>query len=125
MAVVAILALDGVVGFELTLPGQVFGTANMVTAAPTYEIRVVSNGPSVRTSSAFGSLRLEAPWDLDSLEEADTVLIPAQEEFWIPPPDPVLEALCVASARDLTGCGKTCFRDWFVSGHDFSRAVRR
>jgi transcriptional regulator GlxA family with amidase domain len=99
MTVVAILALDGVVGFELTLPGQVFGTANMVTDAPMYDIRVVSTVPSVRTSSAFGSLRLDAPWDLDSLEEADTVLIPAQEEFWTPPPDPVLEALCVASAR--------------------------
>jgi transcriptional regulator GlxA family with amidase domain len=99
MMVVAILALDGVIGFEATLPGQVFGTANMVTDTPAYDIRVVASTRSVTTDPVFGSLRLAAPWDLESLVEADTILIPGRAEFWLPPPDTVQTALRSAAAR--------------------------
>jgi transcriptional regulator GlxA family with amidase domain len=99
MTVVAILVLDGVVGFEATIPGQVFGTANLVTDSPAYEIRIVSAADEVTTSPEFGSLQLRTPWDLDSLAAADTILIPARAGFRIPPPDPVLVALRAAAAR--------------------------
>ena len=99
MSIVAILVLDGVVGFEATIPGQVFGTANMVTDSPTYDIRIVSAADEVTTSPAFGSLQLRTPWNLDSLAEADTILIPARADFRVPPPDPVVAALRAAAAR--------------------------
>ncbi|WP_329048791.1 helix-turn-helix domain-containing protein [Amycolatopsis sp. NBC_01488] len=99
MTVVAILALDGVLGFEATIPGQVFGTANTVTGRPTYEIRVVATAEEIGTSPEFGSVRLRTPWDLDSLAGADTVLIPARAGFRTPPPEPVLVALRAAAAR--------------------------
>ncbi|MCR6485032.1 helix-turn-helix domain-containing protein [Amycolatopsis sp. OK19-0408] len=98
MAVVAVLALDGVVGFEVTIPGQVFGTANTVAGRPAYEIRVVAEG-EITTSPAFGSLSLRTPWDLDSLAQADTILVPAQAGFRSPPPDAVVAALRAAAAR--------------------------
>jgi transcriptional regulator GlxA family with amidase domain len=99
MMVVAILALDGVVGFEAATPGQVFGTANAVTGEPTYEIRVVAATDEITTSATFGSLRLRTPWGLDSLAEADTILIPARDDFRVPPPEPVVAALRAAAAR--------------------------
>lgn len=99
MTVVAVLALDGVVGFEATLPGQVFGAANWVTATDAYEIRIVAPGRHATTDPALGSLRLETPWDLDSLADADTILIPARAEFRVPPPDTIQAALHAAAAR--------------------------
>ncbi|MER6911108.1 helix-turn-helix domain-containing protein [Streptomyces sp. NPDC000594] len=100
MTVVAILALDGAVPFELSVPGQVFGTANEAAGRDHYEIRVCAPGRRVVTADGLGQFRLETGWDLDTLAEADTVVIPAHGgSLDASHPAPVLDALCAAAER--------------------------
>ncbi|MEV4441630.1 helix-turn-helix domain-containing protein [Streptomyces sp. NPDC049577] len=95
---VAVLALDGVVPFELSLPGQVFGTANQAAGRPHYELRICAPGRAADTSPEHGAFRLRTPYDLDGLEGADTVVIPAHAHFLAQPPPAAVEALRRAAA---------------------------
>ncbi|SHG08256.1 GlxA family transcriptional regulator [Streptoalloteichus hindustanus] len=97
MTVVAVLALDGVVGFELTTPCLVFGTAAMVAGAP-YEVRVCA-ADDAEISTAATHFALRAPWGLDALATADTVVVPARAGFLEEPPPAVLTALRAAAER--------------------------
>ena len=67
--IVGVLALDQVMGFELMIPGQVFGMANLAAAEPgarelygshpLYEVRVCGVRPSIaRNQSADGIYRV-------------------------------------------------------------------
>jgi len=61
MTVVAILALDGVVPFELSIPGQVFGAANLVLSTAHYEIRVCAERRTITTSTDHGAFSCRRP----------------------------------------------------------------
>ncbi|MFF7725654.1 GlxA family transcriptional regulator [Streptomyces sp. NPDC008001] len=91
--VVAVLALDGVLPFELSTPGQVFGTANQAAGTLHYELRICAPGRSTTTSAEHGAFRIHTPYDLDGLADADTIVIPAHACFLTPPPGTVIEAL--------------------------------
>ncbi|WP_067547685.1 GlxA family transcriptional regulator [Nocardia crassostreae] len=99
MHVIAILALDAVVPFELTIPGQVFGTANTLTPAPAYEIRLVAPGRKILADPSLGGFTLRTEWDLPDLVAADTIVIPGHANFAAPQPEPVLAALRAPAAR--------------------------
>ncbi|MGV9316138.1 GlxA family transcriptional regulator [Streptomyces sp. NPDC003691] len=99
MTVVAILALDGVVPFELSVPGQIFGTANEAAGREHYEIRVCAPGRRAAGAAVFGGLRMSTPWGLDGLGDADTVMIPGHADFLKPPSPAVLGALRDAAGR--------------------------
>ncbi|GHF44287.1 AraC family transcriptional regulator [Streptomyces mashuensis] len=99
---VAVLALDGVVPFELSLPGQVFGTANQAAGTPYYDLRVCAPGRSVTTSPEHGAFRIRTPYGLDGLDglgEGATVVVPATAHFLAAPDPAVVEALRRAAAR--------------------------
>ncbi|MFH8558546.1 GlxA family transcriptional regulator [Streptomyces celluloflavus] len=97
--VVAVLALDGVVPFELSIPGQVFGAANQATGAPHYRIRVCAPGRAVATAADYGAFRLRTPYGLDGLDGADVIVVPGHGGFLDTPPPRVIEALRQAAAR--------------------------
>ncbi|MFI2073520.1 GlxA family transcriptional regulator [Streptomyces triculaminicus] len=97
--VVAVLALDGVLPFELSIPGQVFGTANQAADMPHYDLRICAPDRSATTSPEHGAFRIHTPHDLDGLADADTVVIPAHAGFLGAPPPAVVEALRRAAAR--------------------------
>ncbi|WP_395296452.1 GlxA family transcriptional regulator [Kitasatospora hibisci] len=99
MHVVAVLALDGVLPFELSLPGQVFGSAGRAAGQPHYEVLVCAPGRTVTTPSEYGALRLTVPHGLEALSEADTVIVPGHSGFLDPVPAPVGEALRTAADR--------------------------
>ncbi|MET8875233.1 helix-turn-helix domain-containing protein [Nocardia sp. NPDC004604] len=99
MKIVAVLALDEVVGFELAVPGQVFGAASLLAAVPTYEVRIVAAGRRARTDSLFGAVDLRTDWDLDALTEAHTIVVPGRAPTHADPPPKVLDALRDAHAR--------------------------
>ncbi|WP_267243306.1 GlxA family transcriptional regulator [Streptomyces sp. PR69] len=99
MSVVAVLALDGVVPFELSVPGQVFGTANQAAGAAHYEIRVCAPGGAVTTSAGHGAFRIRTSHGLEGLDGAGTVVIPGHDGFLTPPSRPVIEALLHAAGR--------------------------
>ncbi|MFI6846321.1 helix-turn-helix domain-containing protein [Kitasatospora sp. NBC_00085] len=76
---VVVLALDGVIPFELSLASRLFGTATDSDGQRLYEVVTCSlDGRPVRTAADF-SITVER--DCSVLAEADTVVVPASEEF--------------------------------------------
>ncbi|GAA0426990.1 AraC family transcriptional regulator [Acrocarpospora corrugata] len=97
--IVAVLALDGVVGFDLAMPCQVFGSARLPDGRYPYQVRVCGTSPSVRaTAAGIGYYRIEAPNGLDGAEEADTIVVPGVT-ITRPAPAAVLDLLHEAAAR--------------------------
>jgi transcriptional regulator GlxA family with amidase domain len=71
---VAVLALDGVIAFDLGVPPQVFYAARDRDGERPYEVRVATpDGGPVRTSAGFHAV---AEHGLELLDEADTVVVP-------------------------------------------------
>jgi transcriptional regulator GlxA family with amidase domain len=73
MHVVAVLALDGVVGLELTIPCQVFGST------PGYEVRVCAERSVAATAHGQESFRITSRHSLKDVADADTVIVPGVE----------------------------------------------
>ncbi|MBY8881716.1 helix-turn-helix domain-containing protein [Actinacidiphila acidipaludis] len=98
---VAALVLDGVHPFELGVLCEIFGLDRSDDGLPVYEFGVVSaEGPRLSTHAGFG---LTVPHDMDRLEEADLIAVPAGESFnerEFPPE--VLRALTRAVERGTT-----------------------
>ncbi|WP_081511661.1 GlxA family transcriptional regulator [Nocardia donostiensis] len=67
---VAVLAIDGVVGFDLSIPCQVFSTA------PGYEVRVCAERRVTATAAGQQIFRISAQYGLDDARDADTVIVP-------------------------------------------------
>ncbi|MFF2141690.1 GlxA family transcriptional regulator [Kitasatospora sp. NPDC058190] len=75
---VAVLALEGVIAFELGIPARIFGTARDGEGRPYYQVATctVDGGP-VGTSTDF---RIAVDHGPELLERADTVVIPASHD---------------------------------------------
>ncbi|MER6343249.1 GlxA family transcriptional regulator [Streptomyces sp. NPDC001595] len=103
MHTVAVLALDRVIPFDLSTPIDAFGWARLPDGREAYRVRVCSDREEVNA----GRFTLRAPYGLDALAEADTIILPGVEE----PPDPlppgVAEALRAAAA-DGTRIASVC-----------------
>jgi transcriptional regulator GlxA family with amidase domain len=92
---VAILALDGVIAFDLSTPIEVFGRARLPDGRSAYGVRVCTATDEVNA----GAFALRAPWRLDSLAEADTIVLPGVDDPTAGVPDEVLDALRHAAAN--------------------------
>ncbi|WP_329427751.1 helix-turn-helix domain-containing protein [Streptosporangium sp. NBC_01495] len=95
MHTVAILALDQVVAFDLSTPIEVFGRTRLPDGRRPYRIRVCGPEPEMR-SEAFV---VKVSWGLETLAEADTIIVPGCSEQAGPPPPQVLEALRRAAGQ--------------------------
>jgi transcriptional regulator GlxA family with amidase domain len=74
---IVVLALDGVIPFDLGIPARVFGAAVDATGAPLYDVTTCSlTGGAVRTS---GDYAIVVDHDAAALSRADTVVIATQE----------------------------------------------
>ncbi len=106
---VVALCLDGVVAFDLAIPAQAFtlaayptltppeGGESRIRPTPRYEFVSCSiGGREVRTTTGF-SLRPHA--GLETVESADTVVVPAYLDVFSPPPAEAIEALAAAAER--------------------------
>lgn len=87
--VVGVLALDGVVPFDLSIPCAVFERVEGADGVPFYEVRVCGEAPDVRARS-FG---LRVPYGLEALVSADTLVIPGIEDPSAPVSKSVLTAI--------------------------------
>ncbi|MGW5458455.1 GlxA family transcriptional regulator [Streptomyces sp. NPDC003996] len=95
MHTVAVLALDGVVPFDLSAPIDTFGWARLPDGRAPYRVRVCS----VRGEVSAGAFTVRAPYGLEALAEADTIILPGVAE---PPeelPPGVAQALRAAAAN--------------------------
>ncbi|ATL28558.1 GlxA family transcriptional regulator [Streptomyces formicae] len=77
---VVVLALDGVIPFELGIPQRIFGRARNAAGYPLYEVVTCSVRPPgpVRTDADYAILVEHGP---AALAEADTVVVPASYEL--------------------------------------------
>ncbi|HET6742314.1 MAG TPA: helix-turn-helix domain-containing protein [Kribbella sp.] len=71
--VIAVLALEPVVGFDLTIPPTVFGAATKADGTQLYDVRVCGLGAPVRAGAGFTIVPDHGP---EALAAADTVIIP-------------------------------------------------
>jgi len=92
MHTVAVLALDGVIPFDLATPIEVFARTRLPSGSTPYRVRVCGTGGPVDA----GAFTLEPPWGLDALATADTIVLPGRDELR-PIPAEVLDALRAAA----------------------------
>ncbi|MFK4085540.1 GlxA family transcriptional regulator [Kribbella sp. NPDC020789] len=106
--VVAVLALEPVVGFDLTIPSTVLGAATTADGTHLYDVRVcgIDRAP-VRAAAGFSLTPDHGP---EALAEADTVIIPGT---YIPQPRsegtlPVAVTDALATIRPGTRIASIC-----------------
>ncbi|WP_372457979.1 helix-turn-helix domain-containing protein [Streptantibioticus parmotrematis] len=89
--VVAVLMFSGGPIFESSIPLSVFGVDRQDAGVPRYRLLVCAgeDGP-LRTT---GGLELSAPYGLDALGRAGTIVVPAWRSISQPPPASALAAL--------------------------------
>ena len=95
MHIVAVLALDGVVAFDLSTPLEVFGRTRPAGGDPAYEVRVCAPTPEVDA----GAFVVRAPWGLEALDDAGTIILPGVVAPAEGVPEAVVERLQAAAAR--------------------------
>ncbi|MGW3771394.1 GlxA family transcriptional regulator [Actinomadura verrucosospora] len=95
MHTVAVLAFPGVIPFDLSTPIEVFTRTRLPDGRPAYRVRVCAEKPEVDA----GAFTLRAPWGLDGLRDADTVIVPGAADPTAPLPPAVHDALTAAAAR--------------------------
>ncbi len=103
MHTVVILALNGVLAFDLSTPIEVFGRVRLPDGRAPYHVRVCASADEVDA----GVFALCAPWGLDALAEADTIFVPGLANPTAPIPEDVLGALR-AAARSGTRIASIC-----------------
>jgi transcriptional regulator GlxA family with amidase domain len=92
---VAILALDGVIPFDLSVPIEVFGRACTLDGRAAYEVYLCAPNDKIDT----GTFKLLASHGLDMLIKAETIMLPGVTDTTAPIPDNVLATLQSAAAR--------------------------
>ncbi|MGV9347846.1 GlxA family transcriptional regulator [Streptomyces spiralis] len=103
MHTVAVLALDQVIPFDLSTPIEVFSRTRLPDGRPGYQIRVCAECDEIDA----GALTLRAPWGLDGLQDADTIIVPGVSDPMAPLPAVVRDALRSAAA-DGTRIASIC-----------------
>ncbi|MEW5812565.1 MAG: helix-turn-helix domain-containing protein [Actinomycetota bacterium] len=96
--IVAVLAQDGVMGFELMIPSLVFGMANEAAGEQRYDVRVCGRRCRAATTAAWGGVEFRTSYALDGLAEADLVIVPGVHACLEPPHPAVVTALLDAAA---------------------------
>ena len=102
MHTVAILAYDGMSGFESGLAAEIFGITEFSEKfsagipRPWYSVRLCSERPEVRM---LGGATVCTSYGLDDLAAADTVIIPGVRDVREPPSPALVEAIRTAGSR--------------------------
>ncbi|MEV8591394.1 helix-turn-helix domain-containing protein [Streptomyces sp. NPDC052012] len=94
MHTVAVLALDQVIPFDLSTPIEVFTRTRLPDGRPGYQVRVCAE----RDEIDAGAFTLRAPWGLECLQDADTIIVPGVADPTAPLSSPVRDALRSAAA---------------------------
>ncbi|MEU2155094.1 helix-turn-helix domain-containing protein [Streptomyces sp. NPDC019396] len=95
MHTVAVLALEGVIPFDLSTPVEAFGRARLPDGRPAYRVRVCA--PEREVDACDFTLR--ARWGLEALADADTIIVPGRADPSAAVGPEVAGALCAAAAN--------------------------
>ncbi len=97
MHLVAVVAFQGVVPFDLSIPCEVFARTRLPNGSPAYRVLVCAADKEV----SAGAFRLRAPYRLNALARADTIVIPGIADLSAPVPDKLIRALRRAAAAGV------------------------
>jgi len=102
MHTVAILAYDGMSGFESGLAAEIFGMTELPEmfsagiAEPWYSVKLCSEKPEIRM---LGGATVRTSYGLDDLSAADTVVIPSVRDVTVPTSPELVGAIKAADDR--------------------------
>lgn len=117
--IIAVIAQDTVMGFELMIPSLVFGMANEVAAeaspAPNaaaperrrYDVRVCGRRRRATTAAEWGGVEFRTPHGLDGLAGADVVIVPGVHAF-AEPPHPQVVSVILRAAEEGARVASMC-----------------
>ncbi|WP_374582620.1 GlxA family transcriptional regulator [Frankia sp. CiP3] len=94
MHTVAVLALNHVIPFDLATPIEVFTRTRLPDGRPGYRVRICADGLDVDA----GLFTLHAPWGLEALADAETIIVPGVADPSRPIPAAVHDALKKAAS---------------------------
>ncbi|MFD5426021.1 GlxA family transcriptional regulator [Streptomyces sp. NPDC127084] len=94
MHTVAVLALEGVIPFDLSTPVEAFGRARLPDGRSAYRVRVCAPDREVDACD----FTIWARWGLEALAEADTIIVPGCADPSAAVSPAVVGALCAAAA---------------------------
>ncbi|RZU74135.1 AraC family transcriptional regulator with amidase-like domain [Micromonospora kangleipakensis] len=97
---VMVLAYDGVIPFDLSVPVEVFGRARLAGGRLAYEVGVCAATDEVRA----GAVSIRTPHDLSALAEADTVVVPGVADLDAAVPAAIRDVLAGSTARLISIC---------------------
>ncbi|MDI6102160.1 helix-turn-helix domain-containing protein [Actinoplanes sp. NEAU-A12] len=89
MHTIAVLALDRVIPFDLSTPIEVFSRVRLADGSTPYQVRICAATENVDA----GAFTLRAPWGLEALLDADTIILPGCAEPGVAVPETVLDHL--------------------------------
>lgn len=92
---VVIVAFDGVVPFDLSVPCDVFGRARLANGQMGYSVRVCG----VTREVDAGPFRMKLASGLGALRDADTIVLPGMSDIDRPISQPLLRAVTAAARR--------------------------
>jgi transcriptional regulator GlxA family with amidase domain len=97
MRVIAVVAIHGVVPFDLAVPCEVFGRARLLDGSPAYEVRVCGAEKEVDA----GAFRLRAPFGLTEIRRVDTLVVPGIADLSALVPENLMRALRAAARAGI------------------------
>ena len=89
---VAVLALEDVIGLDLAIPCHVFDSVVLPGGDTAYEVRVCG-GPVTARVNVHAKFSIHAPWKLSDARNADTIIVPGMSDPSLPTPAPLLNLL--------------------------------
>src|SRR5688572_31608781 len=92
---IAVVAVEGVLPFELSIPGLVFPSVRRADGEPAYEVRICAETERITTRS----LELILADSLTTLDQADTVIVPGLSDWRAPISPATLSAIGAAARR--------------------------
>jgi transcriptional regulator GlxA family with amidase domain len=95
MHTVAVLAMNGAVAFDLSTPCDIFRLVETAEGGLAYRVMVCGEASKIHTDT----FDIMAPYGLDQLEMADTVVVPGINDFTRKTPEPILAAIRAAWAN--------------------------
>lgn len=98
-----VIVFDNIIPFHLSVPCAVFENARREDGTPYYELMIcAAHRAPLKTSSGFSIL---ADHGLESVREADMVIVPSWSDPHVQPPALLIETLQQAAARGATIIG--------------------
>jgi transcriptional regulator GlxA family with amidase domain len=95
MHLVGVLALHGVIPFDLAIPCEAFGYVVVPGVAEPYTVRVCGESREVKA----GAYDLRVTWDLQQLAHAATIIVPGIRQPTMPISEDIVTALQTAARR--------------------------